>query len=125
LTPDQFKLLLGRKYNRLVLQKKEMIDKKKKWIATSRLSFSPGARQYCYVCKKYKSVAHAHHTTPLCIQFDMGLQEPDHNHVWLCPTHHSIVHIIINDNGDSAYIDMDRDEMVLVFDVVYMCQGGA
>jgi hypothetical protein len=76
--------------------RRERQPHKNAWIAAARLSFDPGPRQPCYICAKFKRVAQAHHVTPLNWQFDRGMKNPDHTYVWLCPTHHAIMHLMID-----------------------------
>jgi hypothetical protein len=76
--------------------RRERQPEKTAWIAAARLSFDPGPRQPCDICVKYKRVAQAHHVIPLNWQFDRGMTNPDHTHVWLCPTHHAIMHLMID-----------------------------
>lgn len=68
---------------------------KKAWIASARLGFSPGLRQSCAVCGKYKSLTEAHHVVPLGLQFEAGATDPIQEYRWLCPTHHAAEHVII------------------------------
>ena len=70
------------------------------FIEAARTEFVPSNRQSCCVCKGYISLTHAHHVVPLSIQFKSGWRRPDHKHVWLCPTHHAAVHIVI---GETRY----------------------
>lgn len=77
-------------------------QRKRAWIAAARLSFNPGRREPCAVCGKFRSVAQAHHVAPLAEQFDQGFTEPDHEHVWLCPNHHAILHLWIDDDVSDA-----------------------
>lgn len=65
------------------------------FIAIGRSAFNPGIRMACRVCGQHKSVAHAHHVVPLARQFSLGFLEPNNDFVWLCPTHHSMVHVVI------------------------------
>lgn len=65
------------------------------WIAVARRIFSPGERQPCCVCGKFKSIAQAHHVVPLTAQYDRGFRLPDQAFVWLCPNHHAMVHLFI------------------------------
>jgi len=65
------------------------------WIAASRRIFSPGDREPCYVCDKFKSIAQAHHVIPLTAQYDRGFKYPDQEYVWLCPNHHTMAHLYI------------------------------
>jgi hypothetical protein len=65
------------------------------WIAASRRIFSPGDREPCYVCEKFKSITQAHHVVPLTVQYDRGFKYPDQECVWLCPNHHTMAHLFI------------------------------
>jgi hypothetical protein len=65
------------------------------WIAASRRIYSPGDRQPCYVCGKFRSITQAHHVIPLTAQYDRGFKLPDQESVWLCPNHHTMVHLHI------------------------------
>jgi hypothetical protein len=40
---------------------------------------------------------HAHHVVPLGEQFDRGFRDPYHEHEWLCPNHHAMLHLWIDD----------------------------
>ena len=71
-------------------------EQKKKWLANARVEFSPGEKKPCVICGKYTSVTHAHHLVPLSWQFDNGYESPNHDFSWVCPTHHSAIHIYIN-----------------------------
>lgn len=62
------------------------------WVREARAAFAPGQRQPCKVCGKYRSLAQAHHIVPLACQVG---PEPSHEHIWLCPTHHAAVHLLI------------------------------
>lgn len=46
-------------------------------------------------CLRYESVAEAHHVYPLSLQFDAGETSPVQDSRWLCPTHHRLMHEII------------------------------
>jgi hypothetical protein len=65
------------------------------WISRARALFAPGDAQPCCVCGKYRSLTAAHHLIPLNMQFDLGFEEVNDDHVWLCPTHHAAVHRVI------------------------------
>ena len=69
---------------------------KNDWVAEARRSFIPSDRSPCAVCGQFGAITQAHHITPLAAQFDHGFVEPCHKHVWLCPTHHAAVHLIIS-----------------------------
>lgn len=68
---------------------------KETFVALGRASFAPSQREVCKVCGRFQSLTHAHHVVPLTVQFDRGFDRPDSQHVWLCPTHHAAVHILI------------------------------
>lgn len=67
----------------------------KAFIAIARASFVPSSRKACKVCGRFESLTQAHHTIPLAIQFARGFETADQAHVWLCPTHHAAVHVLI------------------------------
>lgn len=69
---------------------------KSTWLADARRDFSPGARQSCSVCGCYSGLAQAHHVAPLASQFDLGIRIAVHESVWLCPTHHALVHVFLS-----------------------------
>lgn len=73
---------------------------KDEWIDVARRRFVPSPRENCCVCGKFKVVTHAHHVVPLSAQYDRGFEAPDHEHVWLCPAHHAIIHVLIVDRKD-------------------------
>lgn len=82
------------------------------WIGLARKLFSPGEREPCCVCGKFKSIAQAHHVIPLTEQFDRGFKVPDGEYVWLCPNHHAMVHLYImrdeRSMAERAMVDRDR-----------------
>lgn len=78
------------------------------WIAVSRRIFSPGDRQPCYVCEKFKSITQAHHVIPLTSQYDRGFKYPDQEYVWLCPNHHTMAHLYIPTGERSRAVPMIR-----------------
>jgi hypothetical protein len=61
-----------------------------------RAMFEPSPRRTCEVCSKYASLTQAHHVIPLAVQFACGERRANHDHVWLCPTHHVAIHILID-----------------------------
>lgn len=69
------------------------------WVWHARSSFRPSDRQTCEVCGKYKSLTQAHHVIPLSAQAAKGRMSINHKHVWLCPTHHAAVHVLIEQAG--------------------------
>lgn len=71
------------------------------WVRASRRFFDPGERQPCHICGKFRGIAQAHHVIPLTTQYDRGFKYPDPEHEWLCPNHHAMVHIYIQDDDRS------------------------
>jgi len=76
--------------------RREHQSRKEAWIASARLAFEPSDRRPCEVCGKYRSLSQAHHIIPLAVQFDSGIKEPLSDHTWLCPTHHTAIHLLID-----------------------------
>lgn len=103
------------------------------WLRIARATFSPGEPQDCAICGKYQSVAHAHHVYPLAWQLkDTGINlddpsaylMPDHDHVWLCPTHHALVHKELSDFRYRRYAEPMRvplDEYKQIAKIVQAC----
>lgn len=95
---------------------------RQEWIREARRDFRPGDRQPCDVCGKYRSLAHAHHILPLAVQEG---PVPNQEFVWLCPTHHAAVHLLIAQalsNRDRAgcwqielMLDLEPDELSRVW----------
>ena len=71
------------------------IADKDTFLAIGRASFVATPRSSCAVCGKHRALAHAHHVVPLAIQWSRGFARPRSDHVWLCPTHHAAVHVLI------------------------------
>lgn len=84
---------------------------KSRWLAAARANFRSFSLRpkLCDVCGKYAEFCHAHHSLPLSLQFELGLEEPTHEHDWLCPTHHRWIHMLIGtyitDTRDGAFLD--------------------
>lgn len=72
---------------------------KLEWIAEARRDVRLGPKEPCFVCGKWADLAESHHVFPLANQWDEGVEEPDHEMVWLCPNHHAAVHFIIAQNN--------------------------
>jgi hypothetical protein len=85
-------------------------EEKTRWIATARALFQPAERRPCTVCRRYRTIAQAHHIIPLGSQFDRGFKEADHTHVWLCPNHHVVVHRLLTG------ADLDRDDVIALLE---------
>ena len=101
---------------------------KDSFIKLGRASFRPSPRSACVVCGKFKSLTHAHHLVPLSLQHARGFAVASDSHVWLCPTHHSAVHVFIGQSlakdarASGACLavitDMaDADELAQVMDI--------
>lgn len=76
------------------------------WIKDARRAFSPGDQEPCYVCGKYRRLAHAHHVFPLHLQAQRGLDKPIQDFRWVCPTHHAAVHRKIESIVGNARADI-------------------
>lgn len=96
---------LGRYYSLLRKSGKLSRANKKKWIASARAAFKPGVKQPCVVCGRYQSVAHAHHLTPLHMQYEAPTFSEEF--VWLCPTHHEGVHLVLESITGNTWPSLD------------------
>lgn len=77
------------------------------WIKTARTEFQQFEREQqepCAVCEKYIDFVHAHHSFPLSLQFECGVENVIHDYQWLCPVHHKYVHVLL-----SGYLLGSRD----------------
>lgn len=77
---------------------------KNDWIRDARALFDPSERQACHICGQFQATAQAHHIIALADQYDRGFKKPDHDHVWLCPNHHIVIHRFLSgaDLGETA-----------------------
>lgn len=87
------------------------------WIKVARTEFQElvrGRRKPCVVCGKHREFAHAHHSFPLSLQFECGLEEAVHDYQWLCPVHHKDVHVLLSGyllgSRDLSFLDCIADE---------------
>lgn len=118
---------------------KEKQAKKDAWIALARRSFRPARPAPCQVCGKYRDLAQAHHLVPLALQYDRGFRRIDHDHVWLCPTHHAAIHALIGRTDDAhtdedlqkrgrraldGIVDMELEELDVLLDLLGMAGWG-
>lgn len=80
------------------------------WMADARREFRFQAvrPEACAVCGKHREMVHAHHSLPLNLQYDLGLHSAIHDHDWLCPVHHRVVHVYI-----SIYITCSKSGYIL------------
>jgi hypothetical protein len=101
----------------------ERAQRKKAWIAAARIVFDPGKRKPCFICGRFRSVAEAHHVVPLGKQFDLGFEVADHEHEWLCPSHHTVLHLWIdhdlpNDRSWQAHGELVDGEANALLDLI-------
>lgn len=85
----------------------EARGRRTEWIREARAEFEGlvrGQREPCEVCRSHIEFVHAHHSFPLSLQFDCGVDEAIHDHQWLCPVHHKCVHVLL-----SGYLLGSRD----------------
>jgi hypothetical protein len=85
----------------------EARTRRTEWIRRARAEFEDWVREKrepCAVCKRHIEFVHAHHSFPLSLQFECGIDEPIHDYQWLCPIHHKHVHILL-----SGYLLGSRD----------------
>lgn len=124
--PDQASYLRGQRYNAEKQQDKLLSDKKtrarKAWIYLARQEFNPGQRQPCFVCGKYQSITHAHHSSPLSLQFSYGITSPIQDSVWLCPNHHTLIHATIDfvlSGANSCWFakDIEINEWLILLEI--------
>ena len=92
------------------------------WVWNARAGLKPTDRGACYVCKKYASLTHAHHVVPLALQAQRDRMTVNHEYVWLCPTHHSAVHVFISAGPTATAAigvaaDIPVDELRIVMDL--------
>ena len=80
-------------------------ERQRQLLVSWRREFTAGPSDPCAVCGRYKSVTHAHHVYPLSWQVKDGNVKANHEHLWLCPTHHALVHRILSDQ--SRHLDPD------------------
>lgn len=95
LTPGQRAMIAASIVEESKQLERARVARRQIWVATARLAFDPGPRCPCAVCLQYGSITEAHHIYPLSLQFDDGLAQPVQEFCWLCPTHHSLMHEII------------------------------
>ncbi len=97
------------------------------WISAARRVFYPGRREPCHLCGKFRGVTHAHHIVPLAEQYRRGFTVPDSEHAWLCPSHHAVIHFLIDGNPSverlgaraaPALADLDVEEIEKIMDLV-------
>jgi hypothetical protein len=81
-----------RRLGEILIKRKQDKDD---FVALAREAFEPGEKKPCEVCNKYQSLTHAHHIVPLSIQARSIPDIPNQSFVWLCPTHHAAVHILV------------------------------
>lgn len=90
---------------------------KVEWVKRARIAFDPGERRDCKICARFASIAHAHHIIPLAMQFDRGFIAPMHNFVWLCPNHHSAIHLVITQIS-GLRVNVSQDVLSLIGELI-------
>lgn len=100
---------------------RESKRKKNEWLKKARSSFAQykNIRKPCAVCGKYQALTEAHHIYPLAWQYDNGLLEPNHDHLWLCPTHHKLVHLNIKSHLKSNQSLNMKDTPIEEIDAIH------
>lgn len=87
------------------------------WIKAARTEFENLVRarpEACAVCGQHIDFVHAHHSFPLTYQFECGVDEPIHDHRWLCPIHHKRTHVLLNGylgSRDISFLDCIPDHL--------------
>lgn len=77
----------------------EMGSRRDRWLRAARAEFKrewPLNPEPCLVCGQHTAFAHAHHQFPLAVQYECGVDQPSHDHDWLCPVHHQRVHMFLS-----------------------------
>lgn len=94
------------------------------WCDRVRHALRAGERQPCVICGQHVAVSHAHHMAPVSLQHDAGILEPIHAHAWLCPSHHSLVHLCLEAalRGERAE-GVDASERAAVADLALQGLG--
>ncbi|GLR89779.1 hypothetical protein [Bradyrhizobium iriomotense] len=95
LTPSQRAHMAAKAWADARQAYKSRVARRRVWVAAARLAFDPGPRCPCAVCGQYECITEAHHIYPLALQFDAGETQPIQESCWLCPTHHRLMHEII------------------------------
>lgn len=74
--------------------KNEAQARRADWIGSARAEFQLQRRspRPCAVCGISSEYSHAHHSLPLSLQYELGVDEPIQEHDWLCPVHHTLIH---------------------------------
>lgn len=93
-TKSQIAMMLVNEFPDYCVEMEKQMALRDEWLKNARSEFVPSEKKPCFVCGRYKDVAQAHHVVPLSKQ-DIT-KRADHRYMWLCPTHHAGVHLIIN-----------------------------
>lgn len=74
--------------------KKRERENRSGWMDYAREQFKQLTRrpQPCAVCLLSSEYSHAHHSLPLHVQYDLGIEDAIHEHDWVCPVHHKELH---------------------------------
>jgi hypothetical protein len=85
----------------------DALARRRKWLNEARADFqkyAKGKPEPCAVCNDYIAFVNAHHCFPLLVQYECSIVDPIHEHKWLCPVHHKLVHVLL-----SGYLTGGRD----------------
>jgi hypothetical protein len=90
--------------------------RRKAWLQNARAEFRDFIRerpQPCVICRYDPEVTHAHHSFPLALQFECGVEDAIHDYQWLCPKHHKRVHVLLGgsllETRDLSFLDCIPD----------------
>lgn len=87
------------------------------WIALARSTFKPPKPKPCAVCDRYASLAQAHHLVPLSMQAERRPEYVCHDHLWLCPTHHAAVHVLISHKSHQNSQVLNSKRMTVILEL--------
>jgi hypothetical protein len=94
----------------------EASARRKAWLQNARAEFRDFIRerpQPCVICGYDPEVTHAHHSFPLALQFECGIEDAIHDYQWLCPKHHKRVHTLLSgsllETRDLSFLDCIPD----------------
>jgi hypothetical protein len=96
-------------------------DIEKQRLIKSIRQITAGAQpQNCHICGQYKFICHQHHILPVSktadyiIQHNLYGQKFTISVVWLCPNHHTLLHLLRSGRENAktqfAYTVQDQDE---------------
>jgi hypothetical protein len=87
-------------------------EQRTQWIDYARSDFQRAWRypRPCAVCGLGEDYSHAHHSLPLSLQYELGVDIPIQEHDWLCAVHHKTIHRRISARlvGSRSFEDIDH-----------------